>query len=108
MKVEDHVIGTQDVVRSSQSRGRGIFLPGKALAWRRRFSALFQRGKVSSSMSVARQRRKETFDVTQKIHGGSAASGLPGAIVLIDTTLAKSSSLLWSKLCHQARNFRSQ
>ena len=102
------VIGTEDVVRNSQSRGRGHFLPEKALAWRLRFPTFFEHGKMSSSVSTSRQRRKETFDVAQEIHGGSAQSGLPGAIGLIDTTSVKCSAVTMVDVMSSSKNFRSQ
>ena len=94
MKVEDHVIGKQDVVQDTgrqSSNGTGRYLSGKAVKWRQRFPTVFQNGRIVSSMSVARQRRKETFQVAQEIHGGSAETSKPGAVGLLDTALVKCS-----------------
>ena len=42
----------------------------------------FENKKFSSSSSVLRQRRKETFAAAQKINGGSEETEVPGAIAI--------------------------
>ena len=48
-------------------------------------------GAVAVCQSLAKKRRKATFDTAKKIHGGKEELSAPGAMGLIDTPLVKSS-----------------
>ena len=63
----------------------------KAVEWRKTFPTAFENGELTPTQSVSRQRRKETFEAAQQIHGGSAESEVPGAVGLVDTVLKKCS-----------------
>ena len=74
---------------SCASGGQATYLSEKAVQGRRRFPTLYKNGRITLSPSCARERRKETFNVAQSIHGGSSTFQNPGAIGLIDTVLHK-------------------
>lgn len=46
-------------------------------------------GKIGLSPSLARQRRKQTFEAARKMHGGKEELSVPAAVGLIDTALVK-------------------
>jgi hypothetical protein len=109
MKIEDHNAGRQDVVQNPGSQcgsTRGRYLSGKAVKWRQRFPTVFQNGRIISSMSVARQRRMETFQVAQEIHGGSAESSIPRAIGLLNTALVRCSPAILVEGLSASKKFK--
>ena len=106
MKLEDNVTSIEDVVQSSKSRVSSGYLTGKAVEWRRRLPTVFKDGRTSPSPSVARQRRKETFEAAQAIHGGSEVSHVPGNVGLIDTSLVKCSNSLLVDVMSSSNKFK--
>ena len=58
---------------------------------RKKHPTKFENKKFSSSASVLRQRRKETFAEAQNIHGKIEETDVPGAIGIVDTALVKCS-----------------
>lgn len=75
--------------RTSQKQNR---LSDRSVKMRRKFPTMFEHGKLTICPSVARKRRKETFDFAQKIHGGGPDSEIPGSVGIIDTALNKCTS----------------
>jgi hypothetical protein len=57
-------------------------------------------------MSVARQRRKEMFEVSQEINGGSAEYVTPGAVGLLDAALAKCNSAILVDVLSSNKKFK--
>ncbi|CAB4040834.1 Hypothetical predicted protein [Paramuricea clavata] len=85
--LEDEVDSLPEKSRFTQCS----ILSDRAVESRKKHPTRFQNKKFSSSLSVQRQRRKETFAAAQKIHGGSEETEVPGAIGIVDTALVKCS-----------------
>ena len=67
----------------------------------------FDNGQLNACLSVARKRRKETFDFAQKVHGGGPESQLPGSVGIIDTPLNKCNSGVFVDMLSTNEKFNS-
>ena len=85
--MEDEVDSLPEKSRFTQCS----ILSDRAVESRKKHPTKFENKKFSSSSSVLRQRRKETFAAAQNIHGGSEETEVPGAIGTVDTALVKCS-----------------
>lgn len=90
--------------RTSQKQNR---LSDRSVKIRRKFPTMFENGKLTSCPSIARKRRKETFDLAQKIHGGGPDSEIPGSIGIIDTALNKCTSNVLVDVLAASKRFHS-
>ena len=85
--MEDEVDSLPEKSRFTQCS----ILSDRAVESRKKHPTKFENKKFSSSSSVLRQRRKETFAAAQNILGGSEETEVPGAIGIVDTALVKCS-----------------